>query len=43
MDWEEFFLARQLLAEELPGLIARMAERAEDAVFEQNKSRLPRG
>jgi hypothetical protein len=43
MDWEEFFLARQLLSEETVGQAQREAKAAEDAAFRDTKKHLPRG
>lgn len=40
MGWEDFFLARQLLAEETVGHSVREAKAIEDAEFRQSKSQL---
>ncbi len=43
MDWTEFSIARQLLAEERVGTRVREAEAAEDAAFAAAKAALSRG
>lgn len=43
MGWEDFFLARQLLAEETVGHSLREAKAAEDAAFRDTKTHLTRG
>lgn len=43
MTWEDFFLARQLLAEETVGQNVRNAQAAEDAAFRASKNAARRG
>lgn len=43
MNWTEYHLARQLLAEDTVGRHARAAEGAEDAEFAAAKALLSRG
>ena len=43
MDWTDYHLARQLLAEEKVGTRTRQAEADEDGAFAAAKNLIPRG